>query len=93
MQLFLATAAAVARNDPPPSSDRPWTPPDLPRYEGELAGTNRTQTEGNSKISIDPRKVYKLAELIDIAQRNNPETRYQFAQLGSAWQHASQPAQ
>ena len=81
MPLFLATAVASARNDPPPSSERPWMPPDLPKYERELAGKSRTETEENSKISIDPRKVYKLAELIDIAQRNNPETRV-------AWERA-----
>jgi hypothetical protein len=26
MQSFLAIAAATARNDPPPSSNRPWAP-------------------------------------------------------------------
>src|SRR6266478_1591048 len=85
MQSFLVIAVATARNDPPPSSDRPWTPPDLPKYEGELAGRSRIETEGNSKISINPRKVYGLAELIDIAQRNNPETRV-------AWERARQAA-
>jgi hypothetical protein len=72
VQLFLAIAIANGRNDPPPSSDRPWTPPDLPKYEGELAGRSRTEAGGDSKISIDPRRVYGLADLIDIAQRNNP---------------------
>jgi len=85
MQLFLVIAVATARNDPPPSSDRPWTPPDLPKYEGELTGRSRTETEGNSKMSIDSRKIYGLAELIDIAQRNNPETRV-------AWERARQAA-
>jgi outer membrane protein len=85
VQLFLAIAIANGRNDPPPSSDRPWAPPELPKYEGELAGRSRTETEGNSKISINPRKVYGVAELIDIAQRNNPETRV-------AWEHARQAA-
>ena len=36
-------------------------------------------------ISIDPRKVYNLAELIDIAERTNPETRV-------AWERARQAA-
>lgn len=85
MQLFLAIAVANARNDHPPSSDRPWAPPDLPKYEGELAGRSRTETEGSSKVSIDPRKIYGLAELIDIAERNNPETRV-------AWERARQAA-
>jgi outer membrane protein len=85
VQLFLAIAIANGRNDPPPSSDRPWTPPDLPKYEGELAGRSRTEAGGDSKISIDPRRVYGLADLIDIAQRNNPETRV-------AWERARQAA-
>jgi outer membrane protein len=85
VQLFLAIAVANARNDPPPSSDRPWAPPGLPKYEGELAGRSRAEAQGTRKISIDPRKVYGLAELIDIAQRNNPETRV-------AWEHARQAA-
>src|ERR1700732_4571694 len=85
VQLFLAIAVANARNDSPPSSDRPWAPPDLPKYEGELAGRSRTGTEGSSKVWIDPRKIYGLAELIDIAERNNPETRV-------AWERARQAA-
>jgi outer membrane protein len=94
MQLFVAIAAAIARNDPPPSSDRPWTPPDLPKYERELAGKSRTEPEENSKISINPRKVYGLAELIDIAQRNNPETRvaWERARLAAAAVGLSQSA-
>jgi len=81
MQSFLSIAVAHARNDPPPSSDRTWAPPQLPKYESELA--QRRSTE--SKVSINPKKVYGLAELIDIAQRNNPETRV-------AWEHARQAA-
>jgi len=37
VQLFLTFAVANARNDPPPSSERPWLPPNLPNYEGNLA--------------------------------------------------------
>jgi outer membrane protein TolC len=37
LQLLLAIAVANARNDPPPSSDRTWSPPDLPNYERDLA--------------------------------------------------------
>ena len=63
VQLFLAPVIANGRNDPPPSSDRPWAPPELSKYEGELAGRSRTETEGNSKISINPRNVYGLVAL------------------------------
>jgi outer membrane protein TolC len=37
LQLLLAIAVANARNDPPPSSDRTWSPPNLPNYERDLA--------------------------------------------------------
>src|ERR1043166_380918 len=75
---LLAAAIAQARNDPPPSSERTWAPPNLGNYERELAGG-----ENGSRVSINPRKIYGLAELIDIAERNNPETRV-------AWERAFQ---
>src|SRR5207302_10281750 len=42
-------------------------------------------SEGASRVSINPRKIYTLAELVDIAERNNPETRV-------AWERARQAA-
>jgi outer membrane protein len=80
LQLFLAIAVASARNDPPPSSERAWAPPHLGNYERELAAG-----EVGSRVAINPRKVYGLAELIDIAERNNPDTRV-------AWERARQAA-
>src|SRR5438132_9448236 len=85
LQLFLAIAVANARNDPPPSADRTWSPPNLSNYESELAGQRFKNGEGASRVSIKPRKVYNLAELIDIAERNNPETRV-------AWERAREAA-
>src|SRR5882672_1596580 len=85
LQLLLAIAIAHARNDPPPSADRTWSPPNLPNYESELAGQRFKNGEGSSRVSINPRKVYNLAELFDIAERNNPETRV-------AWERARQAA-
>src|SRR4051812_28757724 len=85
LQLFLAFAVATARNDPPPSSERAWAPANLPNYERDLAGYRSTIAEGGSRSSISPRKVYNLAELIDIAERNNPETRV-------AWERARHAA-
>lgn len=35
--LLLAFAVANARNDSPPTSDRAWSPPDLPNYERHVA--------------------------------------------------------
>src|SRR3954462_13146056 len=80
VQLLLAIAVAKARNDSPPSSERPWAPPNLPNYERELSNG-----EVGSRMAIYPRKIYNLAELIDIAERNNPETRV-------AWERARQAA-
>src|SRR6266487_1552033 len=83
-QLF-AIGIAFARDDAPPSSVRPWAPPALPRYEGELRQYQPTEAERRYLPAIDPRKTYNLAELIDIAQRSNPETRV-------AWERARMAA-
>lgn len=80
-QIFLVVSVTYARNDPPPSSERPWAPPGLPTYESDLAAYRSRTAENGSRVSINPRKVYTLAELIDIAERNNPETRV-------AWERA-----
>jgi len=83
--LFLAITVANARDDAPPSSVRPWAPPALPRYEGELRQYQPTEAERRYYPAINPQKTYNLAELIDIAQRSNPETRV-------AWERARQAA-
>src|SRR5438309_9850030 len=85
LPLFLAITVANARNDVPPAPDKPWAPPALPRYEGELRQYQPTEAEGRYYPVIDPRKTYNLAELIDIAQRSKPETRV-------AWERARQAA-
>jgi hypothetical protein len=46
----LAFAVASARNDPPPTSDRAWSPPDLPNYERDLA---------EQRFKTAPGKVWK----------------------------------
>src|SRR3954469_3486446 len=85
MQLLATIGIALARDDPPPSSVRPWTPPALPTYEGELRQYQSTEAERRYLPAIDPRKAYNLAELIDVAQRSNPETRV-------AWERARMAA-
>ena len=75
----------LARDDPPPSPVRPWAPPALPRYEGELRQYQPAEAERRYLPAIDPRRIYNLAELIDIAQRSNPETRV-------AWERARMAA-
>src|SRR6058998_291681 len=84
-QVFAMIGIAFARDDPPPSPVRPWAPPALPRYEGELRQYQPTEAERRYLPAIDPRKTYNLAELIDIAQRSNPETRV-------AWERARMAA-
>ena len=85
MELFVAIAVANARHDSPPASERAWLPPGLAKYEAELAEHRFNATEPGPHISINPRKVYNLAELIDIAERSNPDTRV-------AWERARQAA-
>jgi outer membrane protein TolC len=74
-QFFATIGIAFARDDPPPSPLTPWAPLALPRYEGELHQYQPNEAERRYLPAIDPRKTYNLAELIDIAQRSNPETR------------------
>src|SRR4029453_5782367 len=74
-QFFMIVAIALARDDAPPSSVRPWAPQTLPKYEGELRNYQPTELNRGYLPATDPRKTYNLAELIDVAQRSNPETR------------------
>jgi outer membrane protein len=61
----------------PSLSERPWQAPDLRNFASELAGPKETEA--------DARKDYELAELIDLAERINPETKV-------AWEQAKQAA-
>jgi outer membrane protein len=84
-QLLAAVAIASASDHAPPSSVRPWAPPSLPSYEGQLRQYDPTEAERRFFPPIDPRKTYNLADLINIAQRSNPETRV-------AWERARMAA-
>src|SRR5205807_8011629 len=55
-QLFATIGIALARDDPPPSSVRPWAPPALPKYEGELRNYKLTEAERRYYPAIDPHK-------------------------------------
>jgi len=82
-----AQSEGTARNDPgmpehlarkvAPAPSAPWTPPDLSGYTKVL--------KSGEASPIDPQKRYSLLELIDIAERTNPETRV-------AWESARQAA-
>ncbi|HTD86871.1 MAG TPA: hypothetical protein VK850_09875, partial [Candidatus Binatia bacterium] len=54
-QLFATIGIAIGRDDPPPSPVRPWAPPALPRYEGELRQYQPTEAERRYLPAIDPR--------------------------------------
>jgi len=60
-----------------PEPTATWRAPDLRGYSSALKPTE--------KIPIDPARPYDLLELIDVAERANPETRI-------AWQRARQAA-
>src|SRR5438094_8370042 len=69
-QFFIIIGIAFARDDAPPSAVRPWAPPALPRYEGELRQYQPTEAERRYMPAIDRHKTYNLAELIDIRHRS-----------------------
>jgi outer membrane protein len=70
--LLIATAAssgiAPAQNVPP-SPDRPW------HFAAERQIREEARTLHVSRLAIDATNSYSLAELVDFAERNNPETR------------------
>src|SRR5881396_200203 len=90
--ICLAVVASVVATFPvfggdlvPPSPDKPWYPPQLREYEKKLAHREIGDKANLTPIAIGPERVYDLPELIDIAERTNPETRI-------AWERARQAA-
>jgi outer membrane protein len=59
----------------PASPDRPW------HFAAERQIRQDAKALGASQLAIDATKSYSLAELVDFAERNNPETR-------AAWEGA-----
>jgi len=83
MILLGACTAQHPFDNAPPSSDRPWEAPDMPAYSAALsAAEHKREPEA---VPVDSQKIYELSELIDLAQRTNPETRV-------AWERARQAA-
>jgi outer membrane protein TolC len=81
--VFMFGLRAFGKDSVAPSSDQPWAPRQVPGYETELA--NESSRPNPETVQIDPNKVYDLPELIDLAQRNNPETLM-------AWERAREAA-
>jgi outer membrane protein TolC len=72
----------------PPAPERPWAVPETARYGAAALGSEGARASGHAGVggpAIDPEKRHELAELIDIAQRTNPETRV-------AWERAREAA-
>ena len=84
MGLCVGCAAWSPLRDTPPSPSRPWAAPELPRFSEDLVQRER-KSEPSTAVRVDPEKTYELPELIDVAQRTNPETRV-------AWERARQAA-
>ena len=61
----------------PSLSERPWKAPDLRNFASGLSAQKEPEA--------DAQKVYELAELVDLAERINPETKV-------AWEQARQAA-
>ncbi len=75
--LSLTGFESAAESETSPSPRLPWHAPDLRDYTRSL--------KPSEEATIDPQKRYELVELIDLAQRVNPETRV-------AWEEARRAA-
>ena len=73
--VILMAAVPVFAQSPPASPDRPWHTSDERRI------TNDGERLRQPVLPIEPDKAYSLAELIDLAEAHNPETRV-------AWENA-----
>ena len=67
--VMLMAAIPVLAQHAPPSPDRPW------RSSDERKITEEGRRVRRAAIIIERDKAYSLAELIDLAEANNPETR------------------
>jgi len=63
-------------NEAPPSPDKPWYPPQLHEYEGKGWRIEKLAKDPPAhRLRLTPKRSNDLPELIDIAERTNPETR------------------
>ena len=81
LALALSLGTDLAKDAAPPSAEQPWAPPRIEQYEHELSVRAVRDKGDGSHTPIDPGRTYTLPALIDLAQRNNPETRV-------AWERA-----
>ncbi|QNI30375.1 TolC family protein [Alloacidobacterium dinghuense] len=74
--VFSLSALCVNAQSAPASPDKPWNNP-----AAEQSLNKQLSALPDTKYTLDPSKAYTLAELIDLAEQHNPETRV-------AWQQA-----
>ena len=67
--ILLASISHLFAQSPPVSADRPWHSPE------ERQVISDAQRLHSPTLSIEPDRAYSLAELIDLAEAHNPETR------------------
>ena len=73
--VFLACALVASAQNTPPTPDKAWHSP------AEQGLARELEAHPEKKYDIDASKQFTLAELIDLAERHNPETR-------ETWQEA-----
>jgi outer membrane protein TolC len=73
--LVLLSVGRVFAQNAPASANRPW------HSQGEQQIKEDAKHFRESRFSIEPDRVYTLAELVDLAETHNPETRV-------AWERA-----
>jgi outer membrane protein TolC len=64
-----AISRSASAQGVPPSPDRPW------HFSAESEIREQAKALRLSRFAVDATKEYSLAELVDFAERNNPETR------------------
>jgi len=81
----MLAAGCASQREPimPPSPEQPWRVPDTGRYSALATAPPKESTA--EQPAFDAEKRYALAELIDIAQRVNPDTRI-------SWERAREAA-
>ena len=75
---LVGSAAGGSKDSAPPVPNRPWSAPGIAEHQADLQNRH---LEIGSNAEVNPHKVYELPDLIDLAQRLNPETKI-------AWQRA-----
>ena len=73
--VLLTAIGRLFAQSPPITPNRPWHSP------AEQQIMKDTQRFGPPALRIEPDRIYSLAELIDLAEAHNPETR-------AAWENA-----